>query len=31
MGPNDVLVTIANDIYRGGPTKQLIKQVAQGG
>lgn len=31
MGPNDVLVTIANDIYRGGPTKQLIKQVSQGG
>lgn len=31
MGPNDVLVTIANDIYRGGSTKQLIKQVAQGG
>jgi hypothetical protein len=31
MGPNDVLVTIANDIYNGGPTKQLIRQVSQGG
>jgi TP901 family phage tail tape measure protein len=31
MGPNDVLVVIQQDIYRGGPTKQLIKQVAQGG
>jgi TP901 family phage tail tape measure protein len=30
MGPNDVLVAVANDIYRGGPTKQLIKEVAQG-
>lgn len=31
MGPNDVLVTIANDIANGGQTKQLIKHVAQGG
>jgi TP901 family phage tail tape measure protein len=31
MGPNDVLVILQEDIYRGGPTKQLIKQVAQGG
>jgi TP901 family phage tail tape measure protein len=31
MGPNDVLVTIANDIANNGQTKQLIKHVAQGG
>jgi hypothetical protein len=31
MGPNDVILTIANDIYNGGTTKQLIKTVAQGG
>lgn len=31
IGPNDVLVTIHNDIIQGGPTKKLIKQVAQGG
>ena len=31
MGPNDVLVTIANDIASGGMTKQLIKHVSQGG
>jgi hypothetical protein len=31
MGPNDVLVTIHEDIMQGGATKKLIKQVAQGG
>lgn len=31
MGPNDVLVTVHNDIMENGPTKRLIKQVAQGG
>lgn len=31
MGPNDVLVTIADDIRQGGVTKQLIKHVSQGG
>lgn len=31
MGPNDVLVIINDDILQGGQTKQLIKQVAQGG
>lgn len=31
MGPNDVLVTIAQDIVSGGQTKQLIKHVSQGG
>ena len=31
MGPNDVLVTIHEDILQGGPTKKLIRQVAQGG
>jgi TP901 family phage tail tape measure protein len=31
MGPSDVLVTIARDIMSNGPTKKLIKQVAQGG
>lgn len=30
MGPNDVLVTIQEDILQGGATKKLIKQVAQG-
>lgn len=31
MSPNDVLVTISNDILKGGQTKRLIKQVAVGG
>lgn len=31
MGPSDVLVTIHEDILQGGPTKKLIRQVAQGG
>lgn len=31
MGPNDVLVTIHRDILQNGPTKRLIRQVAQGG
>lgn len=31
MGPNDVLVTIHEDILQGGATKKLIKRVAQGG
>lgn len=31
MGPNDVLVTVANDIASGGQMKQLIKHVSQGG
>lgn len=31
MGPNDVLVTIHEDILRDGATKKLIKHVAQGG
>lgn len=31
MGPNDVLVTIQEDILRDGATKRLIKHVAQGG
>lgn len=31
MGPNDVLVTIHNDILQNGPTKKLIRQVSQGG
>jgi hypothetical protein len=30
MGPNDVLVTVHEDILQGGATKKLIKQVAQG-
>lgn len=30
MGPNDVLVVLQEDILQGGPTKKLIKQVAQG-
>lgn len=31
MGPNDVLLTIADDILRNGQTKKLIKSVAAGG
>lgn len=31
MGPNDVLVTIQEDILRDGATKRLIKHVAAGG
>lgn len=31
MGPNDVLVAIADDIINGGQTKKLIAHVAQGG
>ncbi|WP_037500747.1 phage tail tape measure protein [Sphingomonas jaspsi] len=31
MGPNDVLVTVANDIIKGGNLKQLVKHVSQGG
>lgn len=30
IGPNDVLVTVQNDILQNGVTKRLIKQVAQG-
>jgi len=31
MGPNDVIVAVANDILSGGETKKLIRHVAQGG
>jgi TP901 family phage tail tape measure protein len=31
LKPNDVLVVIADDIIKGGQTKQLIKHVSQGG
>lgn len=31
MGPNDVLVTIQRDLMQGGATKQLVRQIAQGG
>jgi hypothetical protein len=31
MTPSDVLVTVAADIMQNGPTKKLIKSVAQGG
>lgn len=30
MGPNDVLMTIQDDILRGGETKKLIRTVMQG-
>lgn len=30
LGPNDVIHIINADIYRGGPTKKLIKSVQQG-
>lgn len=30
VGPNDIIATINRDILRGGPTKQLIKQVSAG-
>lgn len=31
LGPNDVIATWSRDVLNGGPTKQLIKQVARGG
>lgn len=31
MGPNDVLVTVHEDILQGGTTKKLIKHVSNGG
>lgn len=30
MTPNDVLVTISNDMLKGGQTKRLVKQIAMG-
>jgi len=30
MGPKDVLVTLQDDVLRGGQTKKLIRQVAMG-
>lgn len=30
-GPNDIIAVVNNDVLRGGPTKQLIRRVAQGG
>ena len=30
LGPKDVLLTVQDDIARGGTTKQLIKQIALG-
>ena len=31
MTPNDVVVTITNDMLKGGQTKKLVKQIAMGG
>lgn len=31
LGPNDVLAIVSNDVLRNGATKQLIKQVSNGG